>query len=126
MMRGFLERLGRAQGGGAAVEYALVLPAFVTLIVGGLCAAQLAFAANSLHFAVEDAARCAAVKTTVCTGATTTISYAQARYSGPQISPSFSYSTSGCGHTVSASGSYPIILAAYTLNVPVSAEACYP
>lgn len=125
-MRGFLRRLGRGQGGAAAIEYALVLPAFITLIVGGVCAAQLAFAVNSLHFAVEDAARCAAVKTTVCTSSSTTISYAQARYSGPQITPTFDYSSGGCGHTVTASGHYPIILAVYTINVPISAAACYP
>lgn len=125
-MRSFLRRFGRGEGGGSAIEYALILPAFITLIVGGVCAAQLAFAVNSLHFAVEDAARCAAVKTTVCTGPSTTISYAQSRYSGPQISPAFDYSASGCGHTVTASASYPVILAAYTLNVPISAEACYP
>lgn len=125
-MSRLLRAFARGEAGGAAVEYALVLPVFVSLIVGGVCAAQLAFAVNSLHFAVEDAARCAAVKTSVCTNATTTIAYARSRYSGPQIGPAFGYSPSGCGHTVSASGSYPIYLAAYTLNVPISAAACYP
>jgi Flp pilus assembly pilin Flp len=125
-MRRLLQRFARGEGGSTAVEYALILPAFVSLIVGGVCAAQLAFAVNSLHYAVEDAARCAAVKTHVCTSASTTISYAQGRYSGPRIAPDFSYSASGCGHTVSATGRYPIFLAAYTLDVPISATACYP
>lgn len=125
-MRRFLQRLARSQGGGAAMEYALVLPAFITLLVGGLCAGNLAFAVNSLHFAVQDAARCAAVKSTICTSSATTITYAQNRYAGPQVSPTFTYSTGGCGHTVSASGSYPIILAVATINVPISASACYP
>jgi Flp pilus assembly protein TadG len=125
-MRAACRRFLGDRRGGAAVEYALVLPTFITLVVGGLCAANLMFAMNSLHFAVQEAARCAAVKTTVCTNSTTTVTYARGRYSGPQISPNFTYSPSGCGHTVSATGSYPIILIAATLNVPVSASACYP
>lgn len=122
----FLRRLRAAEHGGTAVEYAMVLPAFITLIVGGLCAGNLAFAANSLHYAVEDAARCASVNSTVCTSTSAIATYAQGRYFGPQISPSFNYSTAGCGHTVSATATYPIILAAATLNVPISASACYP
>lgn len=125
-MRQLMRRLARSDLGGTAVEYALVLPAFITLMVGGLCAGNLAFAVNSLHYAVQDAARCAAVKTTVCTNSNTIVSYAQGRYSGPRISPTFVYSSAGCGHTVSASGSYPIILAAATINVPISASACFP
>jgi len=125
-MRRFPIQFRRHAGGGAALEYAIILPAFITLVVGGLCAGNLAFAVNSLHYAVQDAARCAAVKTTVCTSSATTVTYAQGRYSGPKISPVFAYSTGGCGHTVSASGTYPIILAAATINVPVSASACYP
>jgi Flp pilus assembly pilin Flp len=125
-MRRFLHRLRAAERGGAAVEYALILPAFITLIVGGLCAGNLAFAVNSLHYAVQEAARCASVKTTVCTSTSSIQTYAQGRYSGPQISPNFNYSTGGCGHTVSATATYPITLAATTLNVPISASACYP
>jgi Flp pilus assembly protein TadG len=125
-MRAALQRLMREEGGGAAVEYALVLPAFITLIVGALCAGQLAFAVNSLHYAVQDAARCAAVRTGVCDTSAHIVTYAQGRYAGPDISPAFSYSTGGCGHTVTASASYPIILAATTIDVPLAAAACYP
>jgi Flp pilus assembly protein TadG len=119
-------KLLRDERGGAAVEYALVLPVFITLIVGALCLGNVAFAANGLHYAVQDAARCAAVKTTVCTDSSTTVAYAKSRYAGPKIAPVFAYSTAGCGHTVTASGRYPLILVAGTINVPLSASACYP
>lgn len=125
-MRRRLTRIMDESSGGTAVEFALILPAFISLMVGTVCAANLVFAVNSLHYAVQDAARCAAVKTTVCSSSSATITYAQGKYGGPQISPSFSYSTSGCGHTVSASGSYPIYIATGTINVPISAAACYP
>jgi Flp pilus assembly protein TadG len=125
-LRSLVARLRADAGGASAVEFALVLPAFITLMVGTVCAAQLAFAINGLHFAVQDAARCAAVKTTVCTSSGTTIAYAQSKYSGPQISPAFAYSTTGCGHTVSATATYPVYVAAGTINVPISATSCYP
>ena len=121
-----LADIRRDERGGAAVEYALVLPVFITLIVGALCAGNLLFAINGLHYAVQDAARCAAVKTTICADSSTTVSYAQSRYSGPNIAPNFTFSTSGCGHTVHGSASYPLMLGAYTINVPISASACYP
>lgn len=126
MMRSLVRRLKRAEGGGTAMEFAFVLPAFLVVLVGGLSLGQLALASNSLHYAVQDASRCAAVKTTVCTDPTTTVSYAEGRYSGPQISPTFTYSTAGCGHTVTASATYPVLLAVTTVNVPISASSCYP
>jgi Flp pilus assembly protein TadG len=116
----------RDERGGVAMEYALVLPVFITLLIGTLSAGNMLFAANDLHYAVQDAARCAAVKTDVCTDGTSTISYANTRYSGPKIAPAFAYSTAGCGHTVSATAKYPVILAAFTVDVPLSASACYP
>lgn len=125
-MRSFVEQLRRRQDGGAAVEYALIMPILITLLVGGLCAGQLAFAVNGLHYAVQDAARCAAVKTTVCNSDPATVTYAQGRYSGPQIAPVFNSASGACGHMVSASATYPIILAAATINVPLTAAACFP
>jgi len=121
-----LANLPRDDRGGAAVESALVLPVFITLLVGGICVGNLLFAINGLHYAVQDAARCAAVKTTICMDDSTTVTYAQNRYSGPKISPIFTSSTNGCGHTVQGTASYPLMLAAYTVNVPISASACYP
>ena len=121
-----LRKLGGDRRGATAVEFALILPVFVTLMVGTVCAANLAFAVNGLHFAVQDAARCAAVKTTVCTSAGTTVAYAQSKYSGPQVGPAFVYSTAGCGHTVSATATVPIFIATGTISVPISAASCYP
>lgn len=119
-------KICRNEHGGAAIEYAFVLPVFIILLVGALSAGNLLFAVNGLHYAVEEAARCAAVKTTVCSDSSTTVTYAQNRYSGPKISPAFTFSNAGCGHTVSGTAQYPLMLAAYTIKVPVSASACYP
>ncbi|HEX4710276.1 TadE/TadG family type IV pilus assembly protein [Phenylobacterium sp.] len=118
--------MARDDRGATAVEFALVLPAFILMILGGMATATLGFAASSLHFAVEDAARCAAVKTTVCTNAAATQTYAAARYQGPAISPVFTATTAGCGHTVSATGVFSVNVIPQLLNVPLSATACYP
>ena len=64
------------------------------------------FLVGSLHFAVEDGARCASVKTTICKDATSTIPYTQGRYLGPNVSPTFTYASATCGNSVSGSVSY--------------------
>lgn len=116
----------RDPSGTTAVELALVLPAFILMILGGMATASLGFAAASLNFAVEDAARCASVRTTVCTSAAAIRTYAEAHYSGPAISPVFTYSTAGCGHTVSATGTFAFNVIPQLMNVPITATACYP
>jgi len=112
--------------GGVASEYALVLPVFIALIIGAMGLSNVAFATNALHYATQDAARCAAVKTTVCNSGAATVAYAQSKYSGPNIAPVFTYSTAGCGHTVKASAKISLMLIAGTIKVPLSAAACYP
>lgn len=116
----------RQDAGTAAVEFALIIPVFVAMVLGGMEIATLGFAAASLHFAVEDAARCASVQTTVCTDQTATKSFAAAHYAGPSISPVFTYSPSGCGHIVSATGTLSLNLVPQLVDVPLSATACYP
>lgn len=121
-----LTRFGRNSGGGTAVETALLLPAFILMVFGGMATAGLGWSVSSLHFAVEDAARCAAVKTTVCTSSSTITTYAAARYMGPSISQTFTYSTAGCGHTVSGTGAYTFAIIPQLAHVPISATSCFP
>ena len=119
-------RFATDRSGATAVEFALVLPVFATMLLGIFAVSSLAFAANSLHFAVEEAARRAAVKTTVCGDAAATRAYAATRYVGPRITPVFTYSQTACGHTVTASATFDLDLVPELANVPLSATACYP
>jgi Flp pilus assembly protein TadG len=121
-IRGF----GRRDDGAAALEFALVIPAFILLIVGSLFTANLVFTVASMHFAAEDAARCASIQTTVCTDSSSIVSFANTHYAGPHVSPSFVYSTSGCGHTVTGTVNYAMNLGQRTIHVPVTVNACYP
>jgi Flp pilus assembly protein TadG len=117
----------RCRLGAAAAEFALVLPAFILMVVGGIYAALMVFTAASLHFAVEDGARCASVQTTVCTDTPSTVAFTQAHYSGPSAPPpTFTYSATGCGHTMTGTVTYVFDVGLAKSNVPLSASACFP
>ena len=126
-MGNLLESLRRDQQGTTAVEFGIVAPVFIALLLGtmGLCVAL--FLIGSLHFAVEDGARCASVKTTICADGPTTVAYTQSRYLGPSgVTPTFTYAAAACGNSVSASITYSVNVLFKTLVIPISATACFP
>jgi Flp pilus assembly protein TadG len=117
--------------GTTAVEFALVSPAFLALLLGIMYGSLAIYAAASMHFAVEGAARCYSVNASQCGSATTTpspltVSYAQNHYLGPG-SPTFTASTASCGHQVNATLNN-VAPSKYMapLNVTLSATACFP
>lgn len=117
----------RRTDGSAAVELAFVLPIAILLTIGAMYLSTMMFAAASLHFAVEDAARCQAVKTSVCTNATTTQTYAQSKYTGPTLAGiSFVATNPSCGYQVVGSGNYTLKTGLRNISVPLSATACFP
>jgi Flp pilus assembly protein TadG len=111
--------------GTTAVEFAMVLPAFVMFLLGIISASGVVWTAASLHYAVEGAARCYSVNATTCSDATTTQSYAQTIYHG-MSSPTFTASTPSCGHQVNASLSLVLNAGIASWTVPLSAQACFP
>ncbi|HEX7760453.1 MAG TPA: TadE/TadG family type IV pilus assembly protein [Caulobacteraceae bacterium] len=125
----------RSDRGAAAAEFALVAPMFFALVFGVINFAALLFAYVNLHWATENAARCYAVNTTVCTSATTTQTYAANHYQGPGISASFVATTTGnChktngtsdGHNVTGTGGYTINAVLATQTISLSSAACFP
>jgi Flp pilus assembly protein TadG len=126
MVRGHLKALGRDRQGTTAVEFAIVAPVFIALLIGTLALCVALFLVGSLHFAVEDGARCASVKTTICSDAAHTVAYTQSRYFGPNLSPTFTYAAATCGNSVSASISYSMNVGFTTYTIPISATACFP
>jgi len=112
--------------GTTAVEFAIVAPVFILLVIGLMYSCLALFAVGSLHYAVEEGARCASVRTTVCDNAGTTLSYTKAHYYGPSAAPTFSYVVASCGYSVSGSTNYPMNLGLAKFTVPISATACFP
>ena len=125
MKRRLLHELARCERGGTAVEFALLLPAFASLIVGTLYAGLAVYSAAGLHSAVEQAARCYSVNATTCGSSSAAVTYAQSQYRGIN-SPSFTASTASCGHQVSGSVTVGLNDMFANLSIPLTATACFP
>jgi Flp pilus assembly protein TadG len=122
-----LFRLKRDSRGTTAVEFAMVMPAFLALIVGGLYACIAVFTSAGLQYAVDQAARCASVNTTTCTSSATITAYAQTAYYGPAApAATFNYSTPACGHNVSGTVNFVFDFGLSKETVPINAVACFP
>jgi Flp pilus assembly protein TadG len=126
MERILLKSLRRDQRGTTAVEFAIIAPVLILLLIGTIAVCFALFLVGSLHFAVEDGARCASVKTTICADAATTVAYTQSRYLGPNVSPTFTYATAACGNSVTGSINYTMDVGLKTFVIPISATACFP
>lgn len=114
------------EGGATAVEFALTAPLLVMMLIGILFLCGGLFVLGSLHYAVEEGARCASVKTLVCTDASSTVSYTQNHYFGLNPQPTFTYTKAACGNSVSATITYTLDVGFRTYSVPFSASACFP
>jgi Flp pilus assembly protein TadG len=112
--------------GTTAIEFAIVGPAFIILIIGIIYLCMALLTVGSLHYAVEDGARCASIRTAVCSDATTTVAYTQSRYFGPGSAPTFTYGAAACGKSVSGSINYNMDLGFKRVTVPIAATACFP
>ena len=115
----------RDKRGTSAIEFAFVGPVFLMLVIGTMYGCMMLYSMASLHYAVEEGARCASVKTTVCTNSTTTISYAQTAYNGPGA-PTFTSTTPACGHAVTGTTNFTLSAGVASWSVPLSATACFP
>lgn len=114
----------RCERGATAVEFALVFPALALLVIGTMFFCGLLFSAASMHYAVEQAARCYSVNSVTCGDAAATQAYAATRYNG-MGKPRFTASVSGCGHHVNATATFEVAFVS-GWKVPLSATACYP
>jgi Flp pilus assembly protein TadG len=121
-----LKSLRRDQRGTTAVEFAIIAPVFILLLIGTIAVCFALFLVGSLHFAVEDGARCASVKTTICADAATTVAYTQSRYLGPNVAPTFTYAAASCGNSVTGSITYTMDVGLKQFVIPITATACFP
>ena len=111
IVRHLLKSMRCDQQGTTAVEFAIIAPVFIALLVGVIALCICLFLVGSLHYAVEEGARCASVKTACADAsgnpdATATVAYAQSHYFGPAVSPAFTYAAAPCGNSVSGSINY--------------------
>jgi len=115
------------QRGTSAVEFAIVGPIFIMVLVGIFYLCMCLAVVGSMHYAVQEGARCASVRTMVCTDQTSTLAYMQSHYFGPTTLPTFTYDAAAvCGHSVSASINYVLDIGLKQFIVPITASACFP
>jgi Flp pilus assembly protein TadG len=127
---GVRERLvafAKACDGTTAVETAIVLPVFLLMLFAIIEGGLLLWTQSTLQFAVEAAARCAAVNTTQCGSSSAIQSYAASQAFGMTISSSsFSVSQPSCGYQVSIS--YPfsfIVQEIFPGTITLNAASCH-
>lgn len=128
--------LCRARDGTTAIEMALLLPVFLLFLLGIVELGRALWTQTSLQYAVEAAARCAAVTPSSCGTASAVTAYAASKVYGLSVpSSDFSYSTSGsCGSSsngkqVSATYTFRTVVGAMIpqlASVTLSAKSCHP
>ena len=122
----------RRRRGNVAAEFALVLPATIFFTLGAFNFILVVYATSALNQTAQAAARYASVQTALNgadPGAAAVQAWASSNYAGPAVSQSFSYSAtplSGCGHTVSATGTYNVVAGVVSIPFALAANACFP
>lgn len=124
-------RLARAlrsdHRGNAMVEFAMILPVFIMILVGGMYLALLGFTTASMHYAVQQGARCASLNTTVCSSNTAIATYTSTKFWGTTLAaPTFTASTASCGHKVSGTITASLNTGFAVVSIPVKASSCFP
>jgi len=126
-MRRLKTKMRGDERGTTAIEFAIVGPIFIFLVIGIAFFCMGLAVAGSMHYAVEEGARCASVRKMVCNDEDTTIAYTKAHYFGPGGVPTFSYDpVAACGYSVTASISYVVDMGLKKVSVPITAAACFP
>jgi Flp pilus assembly protein TadG len=119
----------RRRDGVSAVEFAMVGPIFISLMLAIFQGGMMLWTQLGLEHAVEAAARCSAVySTTTCSSAAEVQAYAATQAYGLNLPAStFSVSQSTCGNLVTASYTYSFFSKVFeSASMPLKAEACFP
>jgi len=118
-------RFRACQSGVTAVEFALILPPLIMLLIGLTSASLVLYSNSSLQFAVEKAARCYSVDAVQCANDSATQTYAKSAYSGLET-PTFTASNAACGRQVNATVTVSLNAALVSWDIPLAATACFP
>ena len=132
-------RISRALGrfrdderGGSAAELVLIMIPLIALTLGSINLAMMIYTVANLHYATEEAARCATVRPTVCSSSSTLTTYALKNYGGLTAAPTFTLTqpiatATACpnGNYVTATATYNFVTGFTTTAIPLTANACY-
>ena len=115
------------QSGSSVLEFALVAPVMIMLIIGGIYLSLLGYTVASLHYATEAAARCASLDTTNCGTAAGVSAFARQKFSNFSGSTAtFNLTTPACGFNVASSLNYNLNIGTKTIVIPINSQSCFP
>jgi len=114
--------------GAAAVEFAIILPILLLCVLGLIEFACAIWTQATLNYAVQAAARCAAVDLLTCGTAALTQQYAVSKAPGLSLPASdFTVTTQACGIQVAASLTFDFLVPALLpYSQTLRASACFP
>ena len=119
-------RFARSEAGNLAVEFGLLAPTLMLFIFGVAEGGRLLWTVNSLHYSVQEAARCASVNKTTCGSSSAIQSFAAGRSGATFGSSVFTATVASCGHRVSASYTMPLNIPFMAHSITLTAQSCYP
>lgn len=113
--------------GATAAEFAIISPVLLAFLLGIIGCGQMLWTQNTLQYAVEQAARCAAIAPSTCGTSAQIQSYAVSKAPGLSglTTNAFAVGSASCGKTVSASLPYAI-LKPISISVTLNAFSCRP
>jgi len=133
-MRRLRSRKRLADRGNVAIEYGLVLPVFLLFVLGIIDTGRLLWTYTTMSHAVDAAARCGAVNSTLCGTASAITSYAVTQAYGLNVSSdAFAAAAAACGLQVNGTYPFTFIIPWIGTTTPfanntisISVTACYP
>ena len=103
----YVGRFGRSEGGATAVEFALVLPIFIMILIGTFELSRMMFVTSSVQYSVDRAARLAVVDPTVSvTDIETDITNRLAVSNSPTVNLTITRTTLGVTNVAQVSAHY--------------------
>jgi len=120
------KRLPRCRSGATLVEFAIVGGLFFLLIIGVVEVGRLLWTLNALHYGTQQAARCAAVNSSLC--GTNSLMQSWAAGSGGSTLPgtAFTLTTPTCGMQVTGSYTMRLYIPYVNMNPTLTSTACFP
>ncbi len=116
-----------ARSGSTTVEFALVGLLFFALIIGVIEFGRLLWTLNALHYGAQQAARCAAVNSSLC--GTNNLLQGWAAGIGGSNLPGTAFTLNGaaaCGMQVTATYTIILYIPYVSMNPTLTATACFP
>jgi Flp pilus assembly protein TadG len=113
-------------GGAAAVEFAMTVPILLVAMLGLIEFGRVLWAQNALHFAVEEAARCATIDVTICGNTNETQTFASTASGFTFPTSAFTVTTATCGNQVTASYAFQFLTSLFGTGPTLTARACFP